>query len=219
MGLWDFWNRHKKKLIVGGITVGVGVYAYRWYTQKRDQLDSLVSIFEDHPLFKQLAGGDDAGEAHFNKMKQVADRRLAKLLPELREALLREFRTKQLQEALARKEGDRASQFRDLQIEYAAQLLASLYAVNLLFLLNRLLGVIAAKKSGAAEDHELFLLLTSSEYMIKSGASKIASRVRAATKRVWEAENLQTTEEVGSERMLALFSKIHAEVWGTLHEE
>ena len=49
----------------------MGDCSRRWYTQKRDQLDSLVSIFEDHPLFKQLAGGDDAGEAHFNKMKQA----------------------------------------------------------------------------------------------------------------------------------------------------
>lgn len=223
--IWRFIQRHKKKIIGGGIVVGGGYVAYRVLKPKLQdylakRLMKEMGLPED--MLKDLLGETldveepEQKRKRFDHNQEVADRETKKGLEALNERLISAFRvdicTRSVQEAKTKDEKIAAIQ--DLQIECLARSMTALYTLHLLLLLHRVeynivgreIQVSDGRLSDVTDGQE-----TRQEYIefvdiveahvTSAGLQQICEAMREAVKACWNADSIAPTTKVSEETL------------------
>eukprot|EP00929_Paragymnodinium_shiwhaense_P118363 TRINITY_DN90293_c0_g1_i1.p1 TRINITY_DN90293_c0_g1~~TRINITY_DN90293_c0_g1_i1.p1 ORF type:complete len:404 (-),score=136.67 TRINITY_DN90293_c0_g1_i1:37-1248(-) len=211
--VWNFVKRHKKKCIAGGVIVGGGYVAYRYFLPKLQErlLEKLLA--EAGGTFQELAkeasaakeeasaGRKKKRDARFRHRQQVSDVLARKALSRLRERLTALFRIEDCKAKLSTPgitAEQKAAHFRELEIECVARAISATYSLNLLMLLCRVQTNIASRDMAA-----------------ESKAQPVGPAVAAALETSSE-EGAKTAKEVDAHEMF-LTSTDYLEETGIKH--
>lgn len=231
--LWNFVNRHRKKLIFSTLFVVGGVYVSRQVLLPRLQQYLIQRLLQD-----ELMGGDKSRnseatkKAQFERRQQVADQWAHKKLIELKDGHNANFSIVECKDNItqAKDASEKARQLKLLQVECLARTISAIYVLHLTLLLDRVgFNIIsreiraAQRSTGDGDDdhnseeddaahaaHTAFLEVA--EHLQKEGLGRIATGVRKAVNACVDAEGLAPQTKVTRVSFEKFFLEVCAKV-------
>lgn len=126
--VWNFFKRHKRKFIFGGILVGGGVYLYRYLQVK-------VKEIQEKEASECMAHARK--QHHFDSNQRTCNMTVLSMVSTLREALLQKFNTEQITEELKNNPENKLQLWEDLKIMSFSRTVSIVYSCSIMALLLR----------------------------------------------------------------------------------
>mmetsp|Transcript_68961 Transcript_68961/g.121948 ORF Transcript_68961/g.121948 Transcript_68961/m.121948 type:complete len:366 (-) Transcript_68961:16-1113(-) len=224
--IWNFANRHRKKLIAGGIVAGGAYYAWKvWLPRVQQRL--LENLLKEITNDQDLGGGKSKAEEakeKFQHQQRVADDFARKGLPSYLAKHSRCFNLDgchaKVKEATTK--DAKLSALADLQMECLSIVVSALYSLHALLLLQRVqfnivgremaaVSVAAEGSDAEAPNSEMAAVATefieASDYFLEHGPGLVSSACRKAVQ-ACAASSLAPSTAVTSERLATFFKEV-----------